>query len=156
MHKVMRFPKPDSLPASGGRPHPTCEDRTYESDPGPRTVEPYAFSHKRLDVYRTALRVAERSRKLADRVPRGYRPFADQLLRAAGHTVLLISEGANRYTAGQKRQRYTEARGECGEVAAAAELLATLRLVPELEARQVEQLAGRVAAMLTRLIQRHS
>ena len=115
----------------------------------------YPFSHQKLDVYRVALEMARRSREIADRVPRGYRSFADQLLRAAGQTVLLIGEGANRYTAGQKRQRYTEARGEAGEVAAAVELLTTLRLAPQDETDEVMHLAGRVAAMLTRLIQRY-
>jgi len=115
----------------------------------------YPFSHQRLDVHRVALEMARRSREVADRVPRGYRTFADQLLRAAGQTVLLIGEGANRYTAGQKRQRYTEARGETGEVASCLELLATLRLAPQIEADEIIHLAGRVAAMLTRLIQRH-
>jgi len=132
------------------------EDPNYDTDHEARYSGDYPFAHKKLDVYRVALKMARYSRELADRVPRGYRPFADQLLRAAGHTVLLIGEGANRYTAGQKRQRYTEARGESGETASAAELLATLRLVPEAEARHVEHLAGRVAAMLTRLIQRYS
>ena len=88
-------------------------------------------------------------------MPRGYRSFADQLLRAAGQTVLLIGEGANHYSVGQKRQRCTEARGETGEVASAVELLATLRLAPQGEAKEIMHLAGRVAAMLTRLIQRH-
>ena len=115
----------------------------------------YPFAHQRLDLYRVGLEMARRSRLLADRVPRGYRSFADQLLRAAGQTVLLIGEGANRYTAGQKRQRYTEARGEAGEVAAAVELLATLHLAPQTDADDVIHLAGRVAAMLTRLIQRY-
>jgi len=115
----------------------------------------YPFAHQRLDVHRVGIEMARRSRQLADRVPRGYRSFADQLLRAAGQTVLLIGEGANRYTSGQKRQRYSEARGEAGEVASAVELLATLRLVPQREADEVIHLAGRVAAMLTRLIQRH-
>jgi len=135
-----RFPSPET-------PRPTVEIET------PRPS--YPFSHQRLDVHRVALEMARRSRELADRVPRGYRSFADQLLRAAGQTVLLIGEGANRYTAGQKRQRYTEARGECGEVASCVELLATLRLAPQAEADAIMHLAGRVAAMLTRLIQRH-
>lgn len=114
-----------------------------------------SFGHQKLDVFRIGLQMARCSRVLCDRVPRGYRSFSDHLLRAAGQAVLLIGEGANRYTAGQKRQRYTEARGECGEVASAAELLATLRLVPEADAQRLIHLAGRVAAMLTRLIQRH-
>jgi len=81
----------------------------------------YPFAHHRLDVYRVALLLAAQSKGLADRIPRGYRSFADQLIRAAVSTVLLIGEGANRYSKGQKRQRYAEARGECGEVAPALE-----------------------------------
>ncbi len=76
-------------------------------------------------------------------------------MRAAGSTVLNIAESANRFTAGQKRQRFTEARGECGEVAAASELLATLGLVPDEEAAGLQHTASRVAAMLTGLIRRH-
>jgi four helix bundle protein len=68
--------------------------------------------------------------------------------------VLLIGEGANRYSAGQKRQRYSEARGECGEVAAALELLMALDLVPRTEAEATLALAARVGAMLTRLVAR--
>jgi four helix bundle protein len=135
-----RIPSPDTPP-------PIIELETRRPS--------YPFSHQKLDVYRVALEMACRSREVADRVPRGYRSFADQLLRAAGQTVLLIGEGANRYTAGQKRQRYTEARGETGEVASCLELLATLRLIPQTEADEIIHLAGRVAAMLTRLIQRH-
>lgn len=140
MHRANRNPSHDT-------PSPNNELETRHPH--------YPFAHQRLDVYRVALEMARRSRELADRVPRGYRSFADQLLRAAGQTVLLIGEGANRYTAGQKRQRYTEARGESGEVASAVELLATLRLAPQAEADELMHLAGRVAAMLTRLIQRH-
>ncbi len=140
MHRAKRYPQPETP-----SPNIALEAR--------RTA--YGFGHQKLDVYRVAIEMARRSRSVADRVPRGYRSFADHLLRAAGQTVLLIGEGANRYTAGQKRQRYTEARGESGEVAAAAELLSTLRLAPQAEADAILELAGRVAAMLTRLIQRH-
>lgn len=141
---------------------PSTKHRTTPDGPNTRveheheTRPPdFPFGHHKLDVYRVALEMARRSRHLADRVPRGYRTFADQLLRSAGQTVLLIGEGANRYSAGQKRQRYTEARGEVGEVAACLELLATLCLVPQVEADEIIHLAGRVGAMLTRLIQRH-
>ena len=57
-------------------------------------------------------------------------------------------------SAGQKRQRYSEARGECGEVAAALELLMALDLVPRTEAEATLALAARVGAMLTRLVAR--
>ena len=112
------------------------------------------FPHTQLDVFRVAIQLARAAKVAADRVPRGYRSFADQLLRAAGSTVLLIGEGANRYSVGAKRQRYSEARGECGEVAAAAELLRALGLLSEPEAETLLGLAGRVGAMLTRLLQR--
>jgi four helix bundle protein len=156
MDNVKRFPTPESRDATPDTSSSDPREPRYEIEIEARDTKQYAFLHQRLDVYRVALKMASRSRELSDRVPRGYKPFADQLLRAAGHAVLLIAEGANRYTAGQKRQRYTEARGECGEVAAAVELLATMRLAPRHDAEEIENLAGRVAAMLTRLIQRNS
>jgi len=114
----------------------------------------YPFPHNRLEAYSVALEMAVRARRLADRIPRGHRSLADQLLRAASTTVLNTAEGANRYTAGAKRQRYSEARSEGGEVAATAELLLALELAPREECQALQHLAGRVGAMLTRLIQR--
>ncbi len=114
------------------------------------------FPHHRLAAYQFSLEVAAQAKDLSDKVPRGYRTVADQLLRAGTSTVLLIAEGANRYTAGHKRQRFMEARGECGEVAAAAELLTRLGLVPVDDALRLQATADRVAALLTGLIKRHS
>ena len=114
------------------------------------------FPHHKLQAYQVALQMATEAKAVADRVPRGYRSFADQLLRAAGSTVLLIGEGAGRYGSGPKRQRYQEARGECGEVAAALELLLALGLVPQAQAQRTLALAARVGAMLTRLVVRLS
>ena len=113
-----------------------------------------SFPHHRLDAYRVALQMATAAKRAAARVPRGYRTLADQMLRAACSTVLLISEGANRFSAGDKRQRFRMAQGECGECAAASELAMKLGLVPTHEALAVQQLAARVGAMLTRLIRR--
>jgi len=107
-----------------------------------------------LDAYQVAVDLTEQAKVLSDRIPRGYRTLADQLLRAAAGTVLLTSEGADRYTAGHERQRFMEARGECGEAAVAAELLARLSLVPVAEADRLQETAGRVAAMLNGLIHR--
>ncbi len=112
------------------------------------------FSHHKLEVYGLALEVARLARPIADAVPRGYRTYADHLLRSSGNTVLLIGEGANRYSAGNKRQRYEEALGEAGEVAVAAEVLDTLGLSDPAEVERLLGLSGRVCAMLTRLVQR--
>ena len=110
------------------------------------------FSHHRLDVYRLALELAVSAKRIADEVPRGYRRLADQLIRSGPSVALLIAEGANRYTPAQKRQRFVEARGECGEAAATVEVLARMGLVTGEEARSFGRTADRVAAMLTGLI----
>jgi len=94
------------------------------------------------------------AKELSEQVPRGHRNIADHLLRAASNVVLLLAEGANRRGAGEKRQRFVESRGECGEVAAAADLLLTYDLGSRDGAEELKHLASRVSAMLTRLIGR--
>jgi four helix bundle protein len=92
--------------------------------------------------------------KVAAGIPRGHRNIADHLERAASHTVLLVAEGANRRGPGEKRQRFVESHGECGEVPAAADLVTMLDLRSSSDAEALEQRAGRVPAMLTRLFPR--
>jgi four helix bundle protein len=112
----------------------------------------YPFPHDRLQAFQVALEMAAQAKVIADGIPRGYRSLADQLMRAASSVVLNIGEGANRTTSGAKRQRYSEARGEAGEVAANARLLTTLAIVPTAAGDTLIHLSGRVAAMLTRLV----
>ncbi len=112
----------------------------------------YPFPHDRLNVFQVALEMATQAKGIADGIPRGHRSLADQLLRASASVVLNIGEGANRTTSGAKRQRYSEARGEAGEVAANLTLLDALEIAPPERCRKIIHLAGRVAAMLTRLI----
>ena len=113
-----------------------------------------SFPHHRLEVYRVSLELLIAAKAAADKVPRGYRSFADQLLRAAGATIGGICEGANRHTPGLKRDAFGRARSEAGEAAGHAEALARMGLLPGTEAAMIIQLADRVAGMLTRLIQR--
>ena len=80
------------------------------------------FAHDRLDVYELALDLAVLAKEISEQIPRGYRSLSDQLIRSGSGVVLLIAEGANRSSAAQKRQRFIEARGECGEAAATVEL----------------------------------
>ena len=54
-----------------------------------------------------------------------------------------------------RREYPVEARGECGEAEAAAEILHRLGLVSAADVRRFSELADRVAAMLTGLIKRH-
>ena len=116
----------------------------------------FPFPHHKLDVYRVALELMVEVKELQERVPRGHRSLADHMMRAATNTVLLIAEGANRRSVGHKRQRFGEARGECGEVAAGAEAVVALGLAPQAEGEAVMHRAGRVAAMLTGLLRRHA
>ena len=112
------------------------------------------LSHRRLDVYRVSIALAVAADGLARGLPPGNGRIKDQLKRASQAVPLLVAEGAHRTSWPQKRQRYNEARGEAGEVAAAAELTQALGLADEQAAREVVELAARVAAMLTRLVRR--
>lgn len=114
------------------------------------------FPHHRLDAYRVALQLVVAAHKLADGIPRGHRTVADQIQRASTSVVLNIAEAANRCGKGEKRQRFGTACGECGEVAAAAELAGVLGLADDARVRDVMELADRVLAMTNRLVRRFS
>jgi four helix bundle protein len=113
-----------------------------------------SFPHEKLDAYRVALEIVALANKVAEQIPRGHRNIADPLLRAAQNTVLLLAEGANRRGPGLKRQRFVESRGECGEVAAAADVLLTSNVGTPSDVKNLKHHASRVSAMLTRLIAR--
>jgi four helix bundle protein len=115
----------------------------------PRT----SFPHHRLDAYRVAVELLLAARIAADGVPRGYRKFSDQLLRAAGAVVGATCEGANRHTAALKRDAFGRGRAEAGEAAGWAEALALAGLCEPEKACEIIQLADRCGAMLTRLME---
>ncbi len=112
----------------------------------------FNFAHHKLDAWRVASELADKGKVVADRVPRGYRNIADQLLRSVTGAEALIAEGANRFSPKQKRQRFEEARSEAGEVASHLERLYRYELLGEAEADELLTLANRVCAMLTGLI----
>jgi len=116
----------------------------------------HSFPHHRLHAYHASLDLAEMAVRLAGRIPRGYRGLADHLTRSATAMPLLIAEGANRISAGHKRMRFAEAGGECGEVAAVAELIDRLALVRGEGPARVLDLAGQVGAMLSGLVAKFS
>jgi four helix bundle protein len=113
-----------------------------------------AFPHEKLDAYRIALEMARNAKALVEQIPRGHSSVADHLRRSASNAVLLLAEGANRRGAAEKRQRFVECRGEAGETAAACDLVIVLEIGPPSLAHSVKQYAARLAAMLTKLIQR--
>ena len=151
----MKKPSTPHDPPSTPHPHPhahvNVNVNAHESEPSPR-VGP--FLHEKLDAYQVAREMADLAGKIAKLVPRGHRNVADHMLRAASNAVLLLAEGANRRGAGEKRQRFVESRGECGEVGAAGDLLIAFEIGGRADAERLKRLAARVSAMLTRLIGR--
>jgi len=122
----------------------------HQSRPRDTSVGP--FVHERLAAYQVALQMAASAGEVAATIPRGHRNIADHMLRAASNCVLLLAEGANRRGAGEKRQRFVEARGEAGEVAAAVDLAAALGLLRGPQLGNLKHLAARVAALASGLI----
>ena len=112
------------------------------------------FPHDRLDAYNVAVELCVAVRQLVAKLPRGHAPLADQLVRASLSTALNTAEGADSAGAGEKRQKFSIARTEAGECAAAAQIVVALGLAAAADAAPVRELAGRVAAMLTKLIRR--
>ena len=118
----------------------------------------FHFTHYKLDAYRIARELADLVMVIRSQVPRGqgHHKMTDQIVRAATGAEALVAEGANRYTPKQKRQRFVEARGEAGEVAAHLERLRRYNFISEEQLMQGLRLADRLCATLTGLIKRHS
>jgi len=118
----------------------------------------FQFVHYKLDAYRVSSELADLVMVVARQVPKGqgHQKMVDQIVRSATGAEALIAEGANRYTSKQKRQRFVEARGEAGEVAAHLERLARYRFISPEQLTSGLGLADRLCAMLTGLIKRHS
>jgi four helix bundle protein len=112
------------------------------------------FPHERLEVFKLALDLAHACNAVANEMPKGYAKISDNLTRASQGVPLLIAEGANRPSDGQKRQRFGEARGEVGECAAAIQLALRLEVISADAANSALGLCQSVGAMLTKLIQR--
>ena len=119
-------------------------------------MTPYRFAHRKLVAWQVARELADRVRPVVARLPRRHEELGNQLKRATLATEALIAEGANRYSPKQKRQRFAEARGECGETASHLERLWRYRLIGEKEVTEMLALADRICALCTGLIRRHS
>ena len=118
----------------------------------------FNFTHYKLDAYRVSSELADLVMVVAKQVPKGqgHHKMVNQIVRAATGAEALIAEGANRYTPKQKRQRFVEARGEAGEVAAHLERLARYRFIGQEQLMMGLGLADRLCGLLTGLIKRHS
>ena len=110
----------------------------------------YVFDHERLDVGRVMLEAAVRGIRIAEALPRGYGPLADQLKRALQGAWLQSTEAIAR--SGKDRQcRVRVARAEAEEAAAALLLIDRLGIGERAEVAATRKLLARGAAMLTRM-----
>ena len=110
----------------------------------------HQFPHRRLDAYRGALALHRESERAAAAMPRGYTDHKNQMRRAAGSMARNIAEGANRWDPRDKAAGYKIALGECGELAATLDM--SLGLIEPQHLDHMLAEAGRVGAMLTRLV----
>ena len=114
------------------------------------------FTHQRLEAFRRSLELAGLTHEICESLPRGYAELRGQLFRSGCAVTLLVAEGANRRTKGQKRQRFVEAQGECGEACATVELLEVLGVVTRQTRERYDGLANHVSALISGLVKKHS
>ena len=112
------------------------------------------FPDHQLDVYTVSLQALKLAKSICDDVPRGYRSFADQLLRSTGSVTLNICECANGRTRAERRNAYGIARKEAGEAAGTIEALVIMDLVGEDKAKELHGLLYRLNCMLKGLIEK--
>ncbi len=104
-----------------------------------------------LDV---ALEFATRIRPVLDVLRRRDRSLEDQLRRATASIVLNISEGDGKSSLRDQARFFEIARGSCREARAALKLAAIWGYIDDRQVAELDALADRVCALLSRLIAR--
>ncbi|MBI3071529.1 MAG: four helix bundle protein [Deltaproteobacteria bacterium] len=113
------------------------------------------MSH-RFIAYDVALKFAASVRPLLDSLRRKDRSLEDQLRRAVASVVLNISEGDGKSSLRDQARYFEIARGSCREARAALKLAAIWRYIDEPTVADLDALADRVCALLSKLISRAS
>jgi four helix bundle protein len=113
------------------------------------------FGFRRLDVYRCSISFLGPAAAVAERIPRGYAPLADQLRRAAISVPLNIAEGNGKFEQDACRF-YTIARGSALECAAIMDVLETLGFAPANEIAPLRDMLERVVSMLSGMLRRRT
>ena len=110
------------------------------------------LSHERLDVYQRAIEFLAAAFHLAQRLPRGQAPLADQFRRAAMSIPLNIAEGSGRSAHSADRARFRGvARGSAMECGAILDVIRLLEVVPETERSHAKALLVRIVEMLSKM-----
>ncbi|MBI3072716.1 MAG: four helix bundle protein [Deltaproteobacteria bacterium] len=111
------------------------------------------MSH-RFIAYDVAFQFASRVRPVLDSLRRKDRSLEDQLRRATASIVLNISEGDGKSSLRDQARFFEIARGSCREARAALKLAAIWGYVDEPTVAELDAIADRVCALLSKLIAR--
>jgi len=143
------------LPArrtAGGEVNRPSGGQTQESKM--TTNQTAQFPHQKLDAWHLSREARKLTFQLLDTLPTGFGDDNRQLRRSSGAVPKLIAEGANRWSAGDKRRRFEEAEGEIGETASGLEDLADLGAIDEQKAAESIALWARCRATVLGLLKR--
>ena len=113
-----------------------------------------AFDHRRLEIYRTAVRFAGVAERVARGLPRVHGALADQLRRAGASIALNIAEGAAETRPAEKARFYRMARRSAAECSAILDLVAAVA-PGAIRRTAARSLLFRLSRVLDRLIERH-
>lgn len=110
------------------------------------------LSHERLDVYQRSIEFLAAALRIAEKVPRGQAPLADQFRRAAMSIPLNIAEGSGRVPGSADRTRFRcIARGSAMECGAIMDVVKLLDVAPEIDWARAKALLVRVVEMLSKI-----
>jgi four helix bundle protein len=110
------------------------------------------LSHEKLDVYQRSIEFLAAALRIAETLPRGQAPLADQLRRAAMSIPLNIAEGSGRAPGSADRSRLRGiARGSAMECGAILDVVRLMEVAPGDDWARGKALLVRVVEMLSKM-----
>ena len=110
------------------------------------------LSHEKLDVYQRSIEFLAAALLIAEKLPRGQAPLADQFRRAAMSIPLNIAEGSGRAPGSADRARFRGiARGSAMECGAILDVVRLLDVAPDADSAQAKSLLTRIVEMLSKM-----
>ena len=141
------------MPTPTPTPHAHAHEDQEQGGESPHYASDHsehAFPHERLDAWHIA-----RSRALIENLPRAYGNDAKQIRASAGAVPRLIAEGADRWSARDKRHKFEMANGEVGETVSSLRDLVDDGVLDLVDVEPVIRIWARVGHMLVGLIRHH-
>jgi four helix bundle protein len=110
------------------------------------------LSHERLDVYQRSIEFLAAALRIAEKLPRGQAPLADQFRRAAMSIPLNVAEGSGRSSGSADRAKFRGiARGSAMECGAILDVVRLFEVVPVAEWGHAKAHLVRIVEMLSKM-----